>query len=355
MRTMLWRCGGALMCAGLLMVAAGCGGSPSASSAVLPPLVPDPVAAGAALTSPAPILLGGEGHWDLLCIDPYARRLYLARSSRVMVVDLKTGKLAGELQGVDGAHGVALDLERDEGFASAGNLNQLLVFDLKTLTITHRIAVGDKPDAVLYDPFTRKVFCMNHAGGTVSIVDPAQPDAPPQTVEVGGTLELAASDGRGRVYVNVEDKSEVAVIDAAAGKVVARWPLTPGEEPTGLAIDPVHGRLFAGCHNQKMIVLDTTKGTVVGETPVGNGVDGIAWDAALAEVVVPNGKDGTVTVIRADPDGSYRVVQTLATAAGARTIGLNPVSHRFYLPCDVPAGEGGTATFGLIVVGPGKH
>lgn len=305
------------------------------------------------------IPLGGEGGWDCITVDSAAGRAYIARSTRVMVVDLAEGRLAGELTGVSGAHGVALVPDLNLGFATSGKDGMVIVFELKTLAPIRKIKAGEKPDIILFDPSCRKVFALNHGSGDITVIDPANLGAAPATIAVGGALEFGAVDGKGRLYVNVEDKSEVVAIDIKQGKVIAHWPVGPGEEPTGLDIDPQHRRLFVGCSNRKMIVLDADSGKVLADVPVGSGVDGVAFDAHLGVVVVPNGRDGTATVVRAFAPFAastypvylpFEAVQTIPTAKSARTIAVDPTKHRFYLPCTQPA-DGTKGAFGIIVVG----
>ena len=292
---------------------------------------------------------GGEGGWDYVTVDPAGRRVYVARSTRIMVFEADKGTLLGEVADVAGAHGVALVPDRNEGFATSGKDGTVVVFDLKTFKTLRTIKAGQKPDAILYDSASKKVFVFNHGSGDVTVIDPAAQDKEPVTLMVGGVLEFGVSDEAGHVYVNVEDKNEVAVIDSKQLKVTARWTVAPGESPTGLAIDGAGKRLFAGCSNQKLAILDTETGKVLGDMPVGNGVDGIAFDSQLNLAMTSNGKDGTLTAVREGPKGEFTVIQTLKTAKGARTIAADPKTHLVYLPCNIPAGD--KTTFGLVVVG----
>ncbi len=299
------------------------------------------------------ISLAGEGGWDYIKIDSAAGRAYVARSNRVMVVDLGDGALLGEVADVSAAHGVALIPALNLGFATAGREGTVNVFDLSSFTTLRKIKAGAMPDAILYDPASRKVFAFNHRSGDVTIIDPANMDAAPVLLPVGGILEFAATDNAGHVFVNVEDKSELAVIDSKQGKVIARWPLQPGAEPTGLDIDIAKGRLFVGCSNNKMIIMDANSGKVLGDVPVGAGVDGVAFDANLGLALSANGRDGTATVVGEVSPGRFGVVQTVTTAKSARTVGVDPIKHRFYLPFSQPAKDG-KAGFGLLVVAGAK-
>lgn len=295
--------------------------------------------------------VGGQTRWDYVTVDADARRVYVANSTRIAVVDADTGKSIGEVADVAGAHGVAVVPELNLGFATGGKDGVVVVFDLKTLKETKRIKAGDKPDAILYDPASKKVFVFNHGSGDVTVIDPAALDAVPTMIPVGGTLEFGATDGAGRVFVNVEDKNEIVAIDSKTLKVLAHWPVGPGESPTGLAIDAARHRLFAGCGNEKMIVVDSESGKVVGAVPVGKGVDGVAYDAKLALAMTSNGKDGTLTASRETAPGTFEVIQTLTTIKGARTLAVDPKTQRVFLPCTVPTANG-PAVFGLTVAGP---
>jgi DNA-binding beta-propeller fold protein YncE len=221
---------------------------------------------------------------------------------------------------------------------------------LKTL---RKVKAGQGPDSIIYDPATKKVLAFNGRSGDVTIVDPAALDKEPVTLAVGGKLETGVADGAGHVYVNVEDKSEIVAIDSKEGKVLAHWPLAPGEGPTGLAIDREHHRLYSGCSNQMMVVLDADQGKVLATLPVGSGVDGVAFDPQLGLAMSSNGRDGTLTAVKEGPAGTFKVVQTLKTANGARTITSDPKGHQIYLPCNVTAN--GENQFSVLVVGAAKR
>ena len=271
---------------------------------------------------------GGEG-WDYLAVDPVAHRLYVARQNRVQVIDTGSGAIVGEVKGVDGAHGIALVPDLGRGFATAGKSGMVVVFDLRTLAaVREPIKVGRKPDAILFDPASGHVLACNGDSGDVSVIDPGTGNVV-ATVMVGGKLEFAAADGKGTVFVNVEDKSEVVSIDTRKNTVEKRWPLAPGETPTGLAIDTAGRRLFAGCENNRMIALDADTGKMVSAIPIGKGVDATGFDAGTKFAFSSNG-EGTLTVATELPDG-YRVVENVATKRGARTMALDPQTHAVYL------------------------
>jgi DNA-binding beta-propeller fold protein YncE len=295
--------------------------------------------------------VGGPGGWDYLTVDPETQRLYISHASRVMVIDANDGAAVGEIADTPGVHGIALVPAANLGFTSDGRGDALSVFDLKTLKTLRKIKAGRNPDSIIYDPASKRVFAFNHSGGDITIVDPNDLDKEPVTLAVGGTLETGVSDGASHVYVNVEDKSEVVAIDSKEDKVLAHWSVAPGESPTGLAIDTQHHRLFAGCASL-MVVLDAEQGRILATVPTGAGVDGVAFDSQLGVAVSANGRDGTATVVKEGPVGTFKVVQTLTTARGARTITSDPRNHRFYLPCNV-ATDGQNA-FSVLVVGAGS-
>jgi DNA-binding beta-propeller fold protein YncE len=295
---------------------------------------------------------GGPGGWDYLTLDPATRRLYVSHGTHVMVVDADSGTAIGEITDTPGVHGIALVPDCNVGFTSNGREGMLSVFDVKTLKTVRKIKAGQNPDSIIYEPATKKVLAFNGRSGDVTIVDPFALDKEPVTLAVGGKLETGVSDGAGRVYVNVEDKSEVVAIDIKQVKVLAHWPLAPAEGPTGLALDKEHHRLYSGCSNQMMAVLDPDQGKVLATVPVGSGVDGVAFDPQLGLAMTSNGRDGTLTAVKEGPTGTFKVVQTLKTANGARTITCDPKTHQVYLPCNVTTN--GESQFSVLVVGAGK-
>jgi DNA-binding beta-propeller fold protein YncE len=299
------------------------------------------------------IPLGGEGKWDYLCVDAEARRLYVPRATTVQVVDLDKGVLVDTIAKASSTrvHGVALAPAQKIGFITAGKDDCVNAFDLKTLKITATIKTGANPDSIVYDPASKHVFAINHArsGGNITVVDPAALDKT-VTIPVEGYLEAGVADGAGHVFVNVEDKNEVVQIDSKANKLLARWPLQTGKAPTGLAIDTQRMRLFAGCGNQQMVILDAKTGKILGTTAIGNGVDGVAYEPALGIAMSANGKDGTASVVKEMETGKFETIQTIKTFTGAKTITIDPKTHQFLLPCNVPDGKG-AVTFGILVLG----
>ena len=323
---------------------------------------PAPAAPGYRLASRGAV--GGEGGWDYLTVDAAARRVYVSRSSHVMVVDADSGKVVGDLLGTDGVHGIALAPELGRGFTSDGRSGMVTIFDPATLKKTGDAkATGENPDAILYDAATKRVFTFNGRGKNATVFDAAT-GAVLGTVALGGKPEFPAADGAGRVFVNVEDKNEVVAIDARKLEVVAHWPIAGCDEPASMAIDPKKGRLFVGCHNKVLAVVSTSDGKVVGKVPIGQGNDAAVFDPASGLVFASNG-DGTLTIARESESGAYEVVQTVATKKGARTMAFDPKSRRVFLPAaeygPVPAVTGENprprapmvpGSFELLVVAP---
>ncbi len=276
------------------------------------------------------VAVGGEGGWDYLTVDAPARRLYVTRSTRVMVFDADTLAQVGEIPNTAGVHGVALAPDLGRGFASNGRASSVTIFDLKTLKPLDEVKVtGENPDAILYDGPSKQVFAFNGRSANVTVLDGASGRVN-ATVALGGKPEFAATDLQGRVYVNIEDKSEVVVLDARKPEVLKRWPLAPCEEPSGMAIDRQHGRIFVGCSNRMMAVVDTATGSVVATVPIGDGVDANAFDTARGLAFSSNG-EGSLTVARQDSPDRYTVAETVQTQRGARTMALDEKTHRIFL------------------------
>jgi YVTN family beta-propeller protein len=276
------------------------------------------------------IPIGGEGSWDILTIDSAAKRLYLSHATKVVVVDLEKNAVAGEIADTPGVHGLIPVPELNRGFSTNGKENKSSVVDLATLKTISKIDTGANPDAFAYDAKRGEVYIFNHSGNSATVID-AKTAKVVATVQLDGEPEFGVSDdAAGRIYVNLEDKSEVAVIDAAKHAVVARWPLAPGTEPTGIALDAAHHRLFATCHNKLMEMLNTTSGKVVASVPIGAGVDGCAFDDATQLAFASCG-EGTTTIAKEEGD-KLTTVQTLKTERSARTMAVDPKTHRIYLP-----------------------
>lgn len=270
--------------------------------------------------------VGGDGGWDYLIFDSAARRLYIPRSTRVMVFDADSFASVGEVPNTQGVHGVALAPELSRGFTSNGRSNTITIFDTKSLkTIAEVKATGENPDAILYDPATKRVFAFNGRTANATVLEAGTGEVA-GTVALDGKPEFATSDGKGRVFVNIEDKSLVTVIDSKKLVVEKKWPLAPCEEPSGMAIDREHKRLFVGCHNKLMAVLDTDSGKVVATVPIGEGVDANAFDPGTGLAFASTG-DGNLTAARSEGD-KYVVAQAVPTQQGARTMALDEKTHR---------------------------
>ena len=241
-----------------------------------------------------------------------------------------TWKPIGEVPGLEGGHGTALVPDENRGFATSGRSGAVVVFDLKTLkSIGEPIKVGKKPDAIVYEPFSKHVFAFNGESDDASVIDPATSKVV-ATVPLGGGPEFAGSDGKGTLFVNLEDKNETLAIDVQTNTVTHRWPIAPGDGPSGLAMDGAKGRVFAGCHNEQMVVLDTASGKVLATPAIGQGVDACAFDPGTGFAFASCG-DGTLTVVK-EENGSFPVVEKIVTKKGARTMALDPATHAVYLP-----------------------
>jgi len=275
------------------------------------------------------IKLGGEGFWDYLAFDPPTRRLFISRGTKVVVLNVDSEKVVGEIPNTAGVHGIALAPDRGNGFTSNGQAGTVTIFDLKSLQVIGQAQAGMNPDAIVYDSATKRVFAMNGRSGDVTAIDAASGSVV-GTIPIGGKLEFAVSDGAGHVYVNVETKSEVVQLDSKNLAVTAHWPLDPCKNPTGLAIDVTNHRLFAGCANKIMAVMDTDSGMVLATPAIGAGVDSDQFDPGTGFAFASNG-DGTLTVVHQDVPNRYAVVEDVPTQAGARTMALDPKTHEIYL------------------------
>jgi YVTN family beta-propeller protein len=276
------------------------------------------------------IAVGGDGGWDCLTLDASTHRLYVARSSRVQVVDVEKGALVGEIANTPGVHGVAIVSALHRGFTSNGGDNTVSVFDTETLKEVDRVKVGERPDVIIFDRGTNRVFTFNGGSNDATAIDAATAKVV-GTVALGGKPEFAVTSRGGLIYVNIEDKSEIVSFDPKTLEVKNRWPLAPGEGPSGLAMDGQHRRLFAACSNQKMVVMDADSGHVVTTVPIGQGVDGAGFDGDPGLAFSPNGRDGTLTVIQEQTPDTYAVVQTVPTQVSARTMAMDRRAHTIYL------------------------
>jgi DNA-binding beta-propeller fold protein YncE len=281
------------------------------------------------------IAIGGDGGWDFLEVDPANRRLYVTRGTRVVVVDLDSEKVVGEIADTPGVHGVAFVPDLNRGFTSNGGDSSVTVFDTKTLKTLGKVKANGRPDIIYYEPTSRRVFTFNHGSNDTTAIDPAEMKAV-GTLALGGVPELAASDDKGHVFVNMEDTSEIVEFDARTLKILRRFPLAPGDEPTGLAFDPRQRKLFSTCANRKLVVTDADSGKVVQTLEIGPGPDGAVFDAETGLIFSSNGGDGTVTVIREQSPGRYEVAKTIKTQVSAKTIAMDPKTHRLYLSAATP-------------------
>jgi DNA-binding beta-propeller fold protein YncE len=303
-------------------------------------------------------LLGGAGSWDYVVPDPSSHRLYIARQNRLMVVDEDSGKLIGEVPDVHGAHGTAIVEKTGHGFVTSSEDKSVVMFDLKTLKVLGRIPAAEDADAALFDPSSNRVFTLNGDAGSSTVIDP-RAGTLITNIDLGGKPEYGVSAGDGKVYVNINDTSEIVEIDAKTATIVRRWSTAPCKQPTPLAIDKVHHRLFSGCRSGVMAISDYQAGKVVATVPIGKGVDGDGYDPGTANAFASNA-DGTLTVIHQDSPDQYHVVQTVATPIGSRNMGLDPTNHRLYVVSakfgPAPGGKGKKpvlpGTFTLLTIEP---
>jgi DNA-binding beta-propeller fold protein YncE len=274
--------------------------------------------------------IGGEGGWDYLSIDPAGHRLYVSHATKVVVVDTEKDAVVGEIEDTPGVHGFAIAPELGRGFASNGREAKASIVDLKTLKTISKVDTGENPDAILYDTAHKEVYTFNGRGHSATVID-GQSGKVVATIPLPGKPEFAVEDPKAdRVYNNIEDKNEVVVIDAKEHKVVNTWPIEPGESASGLAIDVAHHRLFLGCDNKLMVMMDSTSGKVIDKVAIGEGVDATAFDPKT-QLAFASCRD-TATIAHEDSPDKLSVIQTLKTAPGARTIALDTQTHKIYLP-----------------------
>ena len=313
------------------------------------------------------VSLPGDGGWDDLTFDDGGHRLFIAHGTEVQVIDTDKLTLAGTIADTPGVHGIALATDVGHGYISAGRAGTIVVFDLKTLARLKDIkATGENPDAIIYDSATHRVFSFNGRGRNATVVD-VKTDEVIGTIPLEAKPEFAVSDGKGMVYVNLEDKSSIAQIDAQHLKVIAVWPIAGCEEPSGLAIDITGQRLYAGCGNKVMAAVEAKSGRTIGTAPIGGGVDGAKYDSGTHLAFASCG-EGVLTVVASGAGGKPEVAQSLATQRGARTMALDEHAHRIFLvtasfgpapaatpenPHPRPAVQPGT--FRLLVVAPGNR
>ncbi|HKT11768.1 MAG TPA: YncE family protein [Terriglobia bacterium] len=292
------------------------------------------------------VVLGGEGFWDYLGFDPQNRHLFVSHGTHVIVINPDTYKVVGDIPDTPGVHGIAVAPELNRGFISDGRADEVTVFNLKTLKTIGTVKVtGHNPDGIIYDPASQRVFTFNGRSDDSTVID-AKTLKVAGTIALGGKPEFAAPNGRGMVYNNLEDKSEELAIDSHTFKVKSRWPMAPCESPSGLAIDARHNILFVGCHNKMMAVIDANTGKVITTVSIGSGVDANRFDPRTDLAFSSNG-EGTLTVVKEESPTDFKVVENVATERGARTMEIDPKTHKVFLV---------TAKFGPMPKEPaGQH
>lgn len=289
------------------------------------------------------IAIPGEGSWDYLSVDEAARHLYVSHGTQVDVVDVDSGAIVGKIENTPGVHGIAIAPELGRGFVSNGQASTVTIFDLKSLKKIADVPSGKKPDAIIYDPASSRVFAFNGGGDSATVIDAANGTVA-GTIDLGGGPEFAAADGNGYVYNNLEDESLVLKINSRTLKVEQRWPTAPCASPSSMAIDRANHRLFVGCRSRVMAVMNTDTGKVITTLPIGDHVDASAYDAETKLIFNSNG-EGTITVIRQESPDNYSALQTVKTLPKAKTMALDPKTHRLFLST-AEAGQ-----FEVLVVG----
>jgi YVTN family beta-propeller protein len=272
----------------------------------------------------------GEGGWDYLNVDEVNGTIFVSHATVAQAIDIKTGKLVGTIPDTKGIHGIAIANDLNKGFTSNGRDSSVTVFNLKTFEVITKIQVtGQNPDAILYDPYSQKVFTFNGRSNNSTVID-AKENKVVATIPLDGKPEFSATDGKGKIFVNIEDKSVINVINASTLKVEQHWPIAPGEEPSGLALDNQNHRLFSVCGNKLMVVIDAETGKVITTLPIGDRCDGVAFDPELKRAYSSNG-EGSITVVQEENSNSFKVLETIVTQPGAKTIAINKTTHHLYL------------------------
>lgn len=275
-------------------------------------------------------VVGGEGGWDYLSVDSENRRLYVSHSTKVEVLNADTHEKVGEIANLQGVHGVIAVPKSGRGITTNGRSNTATIFDLKTLTVLGEVPTGKNPDALLYDSYSDRVFIFNHSGGSATAVDIAAGKVTGTIVLGGEAVEAGATDEKGTIFVNLEDTNEIVSFDAKSLVVKNRWKIAPGEEPTGLAIDLKNHLLFSVCHSEIMIVLDYETGKIVAQVPIGKRVDGVIFDPKSKLAISSNG-EGTISIVQEVSPTEFKVIETVKTEVGARTITLDPKTHHVFV------------------------
>jgi len=283
--------------------------------------------------------IASDGGWDYIAVGPGNNRLYVSHGTQVNVLDETTGDSVGVIANTTGVHGIAFVPALGKGYTSNGRLNNISVFDIKTNQVRTQLPAGQNPDAIMYDVFSKTLITCNGRSHDLSIIDPVT-EKTIATIDVGGKPETAVSDNAGRLYVNIEDKNEIAVVNTSTHKVEHHWSIVPAEGPTGLAIDRAAKKLFAGC-DKLLVVLNIETGKVTGKIAIGDGCDGVAFDNTTKNIFASCG-DGTLAIIHEDAGGKYTLVENMPSKKSARTIAINETLHSIYLP----AADVGTAAAG---------
>jgi DNA-binding beta-propeller fold protein YncE len=304
-------------------------------------------------TTPIP----GDGSWDYVTVDAVGRRVYVSHATKVDVLEADSGAVVGTIADTAGVHGIAVAADLGRGFTSNGRANAVTAFDLRSLKPLGTIPTGKNPDCIIYDRSTGRVFAFNGGSASVTAIDAAAAKVA-GTIDLGGQPKFAATDGAGHVFVNLEDKNEVLRLDSKELKVLDRWPTAPAKLPVSMAIDPTNHRLFVGCRSKSLLVLDSETGKTVATLPIGERVDGGAFDPETKLAFCSCG-DGTVSVVRQESPDRYSAVETIKTKTGSKTMGFNPTSHKLFIPAaefKPPAGGGRRPTivpgsFGVLVYG----
>jgi YVTN family beta-propeller protein len=289
------------------------------------------------------IPIPGQGSWDYLTIDEAARRLYVSHGTQVEVLDVDSGAIVGKIENTLGVHGIAIAADVGRGFVSDGQSSTVTIFDLKTLKTIAEVPAGKKPDAIIYDPATSRVFAFNGGSNSATVIE-AKDGKVAGTIDLGGGPEFAAADGNGFVYDNLEDESLVLKINSRTLKVEQRWPTAPCASPSSMAMDRANRRLFLGCRSKVMAVMNADTGRVITTLPIGDHVDATAFDVETRLIFDSNG-EGTVTVIREESPDKYSIVETVKTLPRAKTSALDPKTHQLFLST-AEAGQ-----FEVLVVG----
>ena len=275
-------------------------------------------------------VVGGEGGWDYLAVDSENRRLYVSHSTKVEVLNADTHEKVGEIPNLQGVHGIAIVAKKGRGITTNGRSNTATIFDLKTLAPIVEVPTGKNPDALLYDHYSDRVFIFNHSGGDATVVDIAAGKVV-GTIALGGeAVEAGVSDEKGTIFINLEDINEIVSVDTKSLSVKNRWKIAPGEEPTGIALDRETHRLFTVCHNEWMIILNSDNGQIVAQVPIGKRVDGVVFDPSTKLAYSSNG-EGSISIVQEVSANEFKLVETVKTEVGARTIAFDPKTHHVFV------------------------